>query len=343
MATLKTKRHRPRKRRSGALERVVAWHLDAPGPGPERLPFYCDPDRVGVFAVAPDELAAGNEAAVFRLFVTLAMYQALRDVVIMRQQRSLPRASVRVVTDSNFVKRSIAKHECPAVLSADAFEEGCDVAKVGEAVDCGTCPGVRCHVKDATVVFNRMGDMGKLPTSAWLRLWRDGGVHQLLADVCREEASPTKRAALLVERFARVHRVGRKLATMFVSALSTPALAPGLTPWFPDIDGNDLVVVDTNVARAVDALREPGAPRTYDARERWVREQAALLDLREFRPDLPSYSPRLVQQALYAFCSKSNRTARGDACAQRAAPCAGCAPTLCPFAASKEGGDALAS
>ena len=148
------------------------------------------------------------------------------------------------------------------------------------------------------------------------------------------EGSPTRRAALLVERFARVHRVGRKLAMMFVSALSTPALAPGLTPWFPDIDGNDLVVVDTNVARAVDALRPPGASKTYDARERWVREQAAQLDLREFRPDLPSYSPRLVQQALYAFCSKSNRVARGEPCAERAVPCAGCAPALCPFASA---------
>lgn len=137
---------------------------------------------------------------------------------------------------------------------------------------------------------------------------------------------------MLVERFARVHRVGRKLATMFVSALSTPALVPGLTPWFPDVDGNQLVVVDTNVARAVDALRKPGAPKSYDARERWVREQAAQLDLRELHPDVPSYSPRLVQQALYAFCSRSNRVARGDACAARAVPCAGCAPRLCPFA-----------
>jgi hypothetical protein len=154
----------------------------------------------------------------------------------------------------------------------------------------------------------------------------------VLDDVRREEASPTKRAALLVTRFARVHRVGHKLATMFVSALSTPALAPGITPWFPDIDGNELVVVDTNVARAVDALREPGAPRTYEARERWVREQAAQIDLREFRPDLPSYSPRLVQQALYAFCSKSNRVARRDTCAERTTSCTGCSPTLCPFA-----------
>jgi len=320
---------------------VVHWYFKEGRT--EGLPFYCDPSRVGAFAVEPAELAASTDAAIFRLFVTLSMYQALRDVVIMRQQRSLSRASMRVVADAAFVKRSIARHECPVLHSADAFEEGCDVAKVGEVVDCGTCPGTACHVKDATVVFNRMGDMGKLPTSAWLRLWKAGGVRAMLAEVCSEEASPTKRAALLVDRFAAVHRVGRKLATMFVSALSTPALAPGLTPWFPDIDGNDLVVVDTNVGRAVDALREPGAPRTYDARERWVREQAAQFDLREFRPDLPAYSPRLVQQALYAFCSKSNRLARGDACATRQTACATCATTICPFAMSGAAREVVAS
>lgn len=319
----------------GPLRSVAAWYFAnryGLSEGPTARPFYCDPDRVGAFSVTREDLATGSDAAVFRLFVTVSMYQALRDVVIMRQQRLLPLASMRVVADASFVKQSIAQHECPVLRSTDTFEEGCDVSKVGEVVDCGICPGTACHVKDATVVFNRMGDMGKLPTSAWLRLWKAGGVGEVLAEVCRDNASPTKRAALLVERFARVHRVGRKLATMFVSALSTPALAPNLTPWFPDIDGNDLVVVDTNVARAVDALREPGAPRTYDARERWVREQAAQLDLREFRPNLPSYSARLVQEALYAFCSKSNRTARGDACSARATACSGCAPAICPFA-----------
>ncbi len=325
----------------GETRAIVRWYFDEGQV--EGLPFYCDPIRVGAFAVEPDQLAAGTEAATFRLFVTLSMYQALRDVVIMRQQRSLPRSTVRVVADVATVKRSSSRHACPTLGSAETFEEGCDVAKEGDDIDCGTCPGVACHVKDATRVFNRMGDMGKLPTSAWIRIWQGGGVREVLAEVCRDEASPTMRAALLVERFARVHRVGRKLATMFVSAMSTPALAPGLTPWFPDIDGNDLVVVDTNVARAVDVLREPGAPRTYDARERWVREQAARLDLREFRPDLPRYSPRLVQQALYAFCSKSNRVARGDACSTRGTACPGCAPMICPFAPSMEGADAVAS
>lgn len=96
------------------------------------------------------------------------------------------------------------------------------------------------------------------------------------------------------------------------------------------------MVVDTNVARAVDSLRAPGEAKTYDARARWVRAQAAKLDLRVFEPSLPAYSPRLVQEALYAFCSKSNRVARGDVCAGRATPCAACAPALCPFTSPPE-------
>ncbi len=320
---------RARRHAYSELQAVLAWYFGSLRS--ELRPFYCDPSRIGAFAVEPEELAAGTDDAVFRLFVTLSMYQARRDVLIMRQQRSLSRTSMRVVADVSTVKRVIARHACPTLVSVEAFERGCDVGKDGDVVDCGVCPGTPCHVKDATRVFNRMGDMGKLTTSAWLRLWRARGLPALLEEVCRAEQSPTKRAALLVERFAAVHRVGRKLATMFVSALSTPALAPGLTPWFPEIDGNELVVIDTNVARAVDALRAPGAAKTYDARERWVHEQAAEIDLRGFRLGLPAYSPRLVQEALYAFCSKSNRLASGDACAERESGCADCVPTLCPF------------
>ncbi len=327
--------------RSVPLVGLLRWFFERRSP--VAPPFYCDPQRIGAFAIEPTELAGGTDAAVFKLFVTLSIYQALRDVVIMRHQRSLPLASMRVVADVSFVKRAIARHPCPTLACVEAFEECCDVTKMGKRVDCGRCPFAACHVKDATVVFNRMGDMGKLPTSAWLRLWKGGGMRPMLERVCQKESSPTMRAALLVEHFASVHRVGRKLATMFVSALSTPALALGLTPWFPAVDGIKLVVVDTNVARAVDALREPGAPLTYDARARWVREQDAKIDLREFRPNLPLYSPRIVQQALYAFCSKSNRAAQGDACAELVTPWSGCAPALCPFAASMERAEAVAS
>ncbi|MCZ2111528.1 MAG: hypothetical protein LC118_18520, partial [Dehalococcoidia bacterium] len=60
---------------------IVRWYFDEGRV--EGVPFYCDPTRIGAFAIEPDALAAGTDAAVFRLFLTLSMYQALRDVVIM--------------------------------------------------------------------------------------------------------------------------------------------------------------------------------------------------------------------------------------------------------------------
>lgn len=304
------------------------WH----GVWDGTIPFYCKGKEVGCFKVPEQGLARGDEDAIFQLLVVLSMYQALRDVVIKKQQRKLTRSAVRVVLDLGYIGRLISRHGCPAFKSANNFERECDVRKKDGAVDCGYCPGVPCQVKDATVIFNRMGDMGKLPSSAWLRLWKTCDTRRVLEDIRREEKSPSKRSELLVNRFTAIHRIGRKVATMFVSALSTPALAPGLTPWFPDVDGNELVVIDTNVARAVDYLQSAKAAKTYSSREAWIRKQASRIDLREFSPDVPSYSPRLVQQALYAFCSKSNRTARNDPCMTAPGSCHECAPALCPFA-----------
>lgn len=109
----------------------------------------------------------------------------------------------------------------------------------------------------------------------------------LLDNICRESPSPTQRATLLVERFAAVHCVGRKLAAMFGIALSTLALAPALTPWFPEIDGNKLVDVN--------APSEPRPARTVAMRTH--REHRP----REFRPDPPKRPPRLAPEALYAL------------------------------------------
>lgn len=301
--------------------------------GPGAVPFYCDSARVGAFAVPPEELAQGQDAALFRLFVSLAMFQALRDVVIMRQQRTMSPAAVGLLTSTDALAAHVGKAECEHLASAEVFDLRCSVNKTAGQVDCNHRPGAACQVKEATVLFRRMGDMGKLPTSAWLHVWGNYQLAHILAEIIRQESNPQKRADRLVERFARIHRVGRKLATMFVSALSTPALAPGLTPWFPEIDGNGLVVIDTNVARAVDVLREPGAAKTYTARASWLRSEAIKIDLRQFDSDLPPHSPRLVQQALYTFCSKSNRAASGDECACLDKACATCATTICPFAA----------
>ena len=320
------------------LRRVLRWYFGevyGKSEGPGTVPFYCDPGRVGHFAVDKRDVAAGSEAALFRMFVTFAMFQARRDVLIMGQQRGMVRAAARSLTSVRVLRRYIAHSCCEHVESADGFDAGCSVRKSRGVVDCDRHPNAPCHVKDGTRHLRRMGDMGKLPTSAWLHVWSAGGVSQLLAAVLDQEPDPQRRADLLVDRFSRIHRVGSKLATMYVSALSTPSLANGAAPWFPRVDGSALVVVDTNVARAVTTLCGPGYARTYAAQAGWLREKARAIDLGEFRADVPRFSPRLVQQSLYAFCSKSNRVATNARCARpRECP----AVLLCPFCSGEDEG-----
>jgi hypothetical protein len=324
-----------------AVRRILDWYFqDVYGAreGPGTVPFYCDKHRVGWFAVPADELAAGRPEALFGLFVALAMFQARRDVVIMKQQRAMPAQRVAGLVGSSVLEGVIEGHQCPWLATSELFDSNCDVMKSGKMVDCVSFPGARCHVKQATTDLRRTGDMGKLPTSAWLHVWKHGGPGRLLEEVFEATSSPQTRGTLLVERFSRVYRVGRKLATMFVSALSTPALAPGLSPWFPEVDGNELVVVDTNVTHAIDALCGHPGPRSYGAQEKWIRDLAAQVDLRKLSSaGVPDYSPRLVQQALYAFFSKSNRATYRESCAKARRSCRGCLPTLCPVSPGSAG------
>jgi hypothetical protein len=312
---------------------ILAWYFDnvyGRREGPGTLPYYCDARRVGRFAVSTAALAAGKPAALLRLLVTMAMYQARRDVLVMELQRRMPPEAVSELVSPTTLRRLVRSSCCAHLASAAAFDEGCDAYKFGSRVACRSHPRRRCHVKRASERLRRMGDMGKLPTSAWLHLCAGQQLQRHLAGVFAHPITATARADLLVRMFSGIYRVGRKLATMFVSALSTPWLAPGLTPWFPSVDGSQLVVVDTNVAKVVDAIVRGRRPRTYQECENWIRSQASRIDLRAFRRDLPRYSPRLVQQAFYAFRSRSNRVANGTRC-RAEEPCADCAPRACPF------------
>lgn len=312
-----------------AVRRMVAWyfqHAFGRWEGPGQVPFYCDPSRVGHFSVTSEELAAGSESGLFRLFIGLAMYQARRDVVIMDQQRRYSAEQVGTMASLTCLSRRLQGSRCSLLSKADQLERECSIEKVAGRVTCRHRPRSACVVKDATGLFNRMADMGIMPASAYLRIWQPGGLRQVLEDVLMGHADPCRRAELLVERLGKVYRVGRKLASLYVSALSTPALAPGMTPWYPQVNGYSLTVIDTNVARVVDALAGVGA--TYQARNTWLHMIAEKLDLRLYHSEVPAFAPRLVQQALYVFCSKSNRRAHGEPC--RSGLCVGCVPQFCP-------------
>lgn len=180
------------------------------------------------------------------------------------------------------------------------------------------------------MAIGRMGYMGKIPTSVLLHLQRSGSFAARLAWLCEIESDPQRRATAMVEFVSAFYRIGEKLGTLFVSLLSAPELAPGLTPWWPALDGSQLVVVDANVSRAIDVLR-PSGSKTYAARAEWLRRAANRIDLTAFRSDWPSRSPRLVQQAVYWYCSKANRDAQGDGCGRSKGRCEDCVADLCPF------------
>lgn len=314
------------------VRRIVGWYLrevygQVEGPG--RVPYFADPARVGPFAVDLHALMARDNDALFRLLVLMGLYQSRRDVDIMALQRAMPMRAATALLAPRRLRVLVAESRCARLRNAVDFDHGCDVRRDFDR-GTATChrPRTPCHVKDSTLAIRRMGDMGMLPTSAWLHLG-PGGLRRWFDEACAATPSPTARALLLSARLATIHRIGRKLAAMYVTALSVPELTPGFAPWWPEIDGSQLVVVDANVGRTIDHLRRGRGPRTYERMAAWLVAVANQIDLRRFRRDLPARSPRLVQQALYAFRSRSNRVDRDDPCAAR--PCRVCPSRACPF------------
>jgi hypothetical protein len=315
------------------LERIVDWYLmTAFGrwEGPGVRPYYADPERVGSFAVDIDAVAARDPDALFQVLVTLAAYQSRRDVDIMAIQRAMPAQQAAAMTSPRRLRVLVENATCRNLQDAGTFDRACDVRRdfARGRSTCDSRPRTACHVKDATSAIGRMGDLGKTPTSAWLHLGADG-LPGWFAAVCAAEPDPHARATAMIERVAAIYRIGVKLASMFVSALTVPELGIGVAAWSPELDGSRIVVVDANVGHAIRTWRRGRGPDTYAANARWFVAVANEINLSRLRVGLPRSSPRFVQQALYLFRSRSNRSAHGDTC--QVAPCAACPSALCPF------------
>ncbi len=328
-----TKRHRKHRRPSPLqeVEAIVRWYLAnayTRSEGPGTLPFYADTTRVGRFAVGVEAIAARDPEALFRLLILLASYQSRRDVDIMAIQRKMPARSVLALSSPRRLRILLDSAPCPHLRSASEFDERCDVRRDPRRkyASCMSRPRTPCHVKDATMAIGRMGDMGKMSTSAWLHLGANG-LERWFDETCEASADPRTRAAELVRRISTLYRIGQKLASMFVSALSVVELS-GLAPWWPEIDGSETLVIDGNVARAIQTWRPEGV-RTYAALATWLIGIGRQIDLSQYQRTLPRHSPRLVQQAIYVFRSRSNRTALGDPC--ETSRCASCPSIVCPF------------
>jgi len=301
--------------------------------------MFCDPARVGAFAVEKTAIKRGDAEALFSLFVTTAMFQRLQDRIVMGILRGIDFQSSQELSSMDSLLALSTQSACPHTQSTESLRTCCDLTKdpVSGLGCCSTNPSVDCHLKRHTVLLRRYGHFGKMPTSIALAL-REQSAASLPAlhdDILRAVSDPHERALALEAALSRAWRVSQKIASMFLSAICNPDIAPdGVAPWQDGIDWPHFVVIDTNVDRFLSAIGYRGT-MTYEARRAFIHALARGLDLSELSPDLQPYNPRIVQQALYLFMSVANRKPLARDCTHRGplacAVCPAVVRQFCPL------------
>jgi hypothetical protein len=337
---------RPRAYQVAATKAVVRWYLDTHFRRPSDpgvIDMFCDPSRVGPFAVEPHAVRTGDARALFRLLVATSMFQRRQDVQILRILQGMGRADAAEISDAGRLLAHVDNGECAHMRTSQSLAQACDLDK-DPSTRTGCCdanPGVACHMKRHTVLLKRYGHFGKVPTSIALMIRESGagdlpGLRRL---VMKRERDPLARAQALEHELSRAWRVNRKIASMFLSMVTNPDLSRGLAPWSRGIDWTYYVVVDSNVDLFLASVGYNGTG-TYDARREFVREVARKIDLSTLAPDVRSFNPRLVQQAMYLFMSEANRRAASADCMHTGASACGACPRAvrrrCPVAAPQE-------
>ena len=325
---------RPTRRQYAAARSVTAWYMRSYY-GTEGdvgvAAMFCRGDRVGHFAIDREALVDGSPETLFRLLVTMAMFQRRSDLQIMRVLRGIAYEDALELTDATRLLR-LADDNCEFGRTLDALLDKCDLEKCPETKR-GVCrqrPASACHLKRHTELLKRYGHFGKMPTSAALMLRAQGvlDLPSLRARVWEKTADPHSRALELEAAISRAWRISEKIAAMYLSALTNRDLSGDLAPWADGVDTNHFVVIDSNVDLFLKAIDYRG-PMTYRARRAFIQSLAARIHLDELHPGVRRYNPRLVQQAFYMFMSESNRRANtGDCCHNKPASCERCPRTL---------------
>jgi hypothetical protein len=288
--------------------------------------MFCDPARVGSFAVERRALRAGDGRALFRLLVATSMFQRRQDVQILRILQGISARDADEVADAGRLLQLVDEKLCANMSTMLALVGQCDLTKdpTTRVGCCNANPNVACHLKRHTVLLKRYGHFGKVPTSIalMLRETRARDLSALRRKVMQRDRAPLARAQALEHELSRAWRVNQKIACMFLSMVTNPDLSRGLAPWSRGIDWTYYVVVDSNVDRFLTSINYRGGS-SYDARRNFIRAVAGEIDLTEFDTTLNAFNPRLVQQAMYLFMSAANRRAA-------AADCTHWAPSACP-------------
>lgn len=307
----------PSRRQVDATRAVVEWYRSTHHGSDDDVGLigtFCSPSTVGAFASSREALERGDDNELFKLLVTVAMFQRLRDALVMNILRGISARDAAVLTSVKSLVTLAQKSPCGHTRTNETLLQSCDLTKDESGNGCCFAePKLACHLKVHTVLLKRYGHFGKMPTSAALTVaQRGGGLGLLRRDVFAASSDPLERAQQLVSRLSEIWRVSDKLASMFLSLVCAPHMGLESPPWQSGVDWTWFVVVDRNVDLFLESIGYEGHG-TYEARRGFVRELAAKVDLRAIEPTWPAFHPRLVQQAMYLFMSASNRrAARGD-------------------------------
>ncbi len=277
--------------------------------------MFCATSTVGKFAASRQALERGDDDELFKLLVTVAMFQRLRDTLVMNILRGISRREAETLTSVNALVRLARKSPCAHTKTNDALLHSCDLTKDARGYGCCSAePSLACHLKKHTALLKRYGHFGKMPTSAALTVAKGGGgLSQVRQQVLVATSDPLERARLLSLRLSEIWRISDKLSAMYLSLVCAPNMGLATPPWEDGVDWTWFVVVDRNVDLFLDTIGYDDYG-TYEARRSFVRSLAERVDLRAIEPSWPAFHPRLVQQAMYLFMSGSNRRAAATDC-----------------------------
>jgi hypothetical protein len=312
------------------------YHGTADDPGVARM--FCDPEKVGAFAVSEAALAAGEGDALFGVLVATCMFQRRQDLQIMRVLRGIPAEDAAELSSAPRLLALADGAGCEHGRTLERLLGQCDLAKdpLTRHGVCAANPAVACSLKRHTVLLKRYGHFGKVPTSLALMIREHGvgGLPGLRRRVLAEASTAAEASAALEQALCRAWRVSDKIAAMYLSMLTNPDLSPGVAPWAEGVDHSHYVVIDSNVDLFLKAIAFPG-PWTYRARRAFIQALARRVDVSALKPGLSEYNPRLVQQAMYLLMSETHRRHLPDDCGHvGAAACEVCHPgvrTVCPL------------
>ncbi|UQA57438.1 hypothetical protein [Polyangium aurulentum] len=333
----------PTARQVHITEAVVRWYLSTHYGTPDDRGVtqnFCDPRRVGAFAVEAHAIAERDGAQLFRLLVAVVMFQRRQDVQIARILRSLEPADVEELATPARLLQMIDTADCENMRSTALLREACDLTKdpVTKEGRCGVNPDIQCHLKRHTVLLRRYGHFGKVPSSAALVI-REAGARDLaemLAQVRASVRGKQARARALVDALSRAWRISEKISAMFLSMVTNPDLTPGVDEW-TDVDWRHFIVIDSNVDLFLSAIGYRGF-MTYEARRWFLREVSRRIDLSTLRKGLRRDNPRIVQQAMFLFMSSTNRRAMpGDCMHSGTDACARCPKELTQICPVRQG------